>query len=677
LTSLGSVVIVIFMKLGSIVEYIDRQKIMCAVVLDVKDQRLRLLTENNREVNLSANRLLHKDKIRLDLGLGRDQMVDALKQVVQKRKELIKNIDIKDLWEVLNSEQNWIDLATMTEFCFPESPSGDHESAVMRALFNDRLYFKFNPNGFFPNTEKQVERLAAQREKEERKNKLIEAGAIWLKSVLNSSGSIDPSSFTDDTRQFIEILKSYYLFGKESKDYAIAKAMTTRAGIENADYIFNILVKLGIFDENENIELHRSEVPIDFTETVLANAEQIVHSNPMDSVAAGRKDLTHLPLMTIDGQGTLDFDDAISIEQKNDSFRLGIHIADVGHFISRTDPVDHEARSRGSSIYMPDQKIPMLPSVLAEGLCSLKAGELRPAISVMIHLSPMADIMDYEIFQSLIKVKHQLTYYDVNIYADENRNMHILRDIAEKFRQKRFDAGAVQITVPEISIWINDNGEVSYNKINRESPGRMMVTELMIMANWLMARYLKDRQMPAIFRSQPEPRERLYKNNAGTLFQNWMQRRLLSRFILSTKPEWHSGLGLDAYLTATSPIRKYSDLITQRQIRASLGVGKAYTAEQVEEIIQSLVLPMSTVARLQYTRHRYWLLKYLENHIGKKEEAIVLHKSRRNYQILLTEYMLECGLPISSGIELKPEDLIQVTIQRVSARKDVLQVAIG
>jgi exoribonuclease-2 len=590
---------------------------------------------------------------------------------------LIKNIDIKDLWEVLNSEQNWIDLATMTEFCFPDSPSGDHESAVIRALFNDRLYFKFNPDGFFPNSEKRVEQLAAQHKAKERKNRLIETGSTWLKSMLNSTESADLQMLPDEIRQSIDILKFYYLFQKDSKDNEIAKAITARAGIENPHDLFRVLVKLGIFDEDENIELIRFDVSADFTENVAAHAAQMVSSNFTGSVDGSRKDLTHLPLMTIDGQGTLDFDDAISIEEMGDSFRLGVHIVDVGHFIQKNDVVDQEARLRGSSIYMPDQKISMLPPVLAEGLCSLKAGELRPAISIMIQLSPMAEIVNYEIFQSLIKVEQQLTYYDVNVYADQDRNVHILRDIAEKFRKKRLDDGAIQITVPEISVWINENREVSINKINRESPGRMLVSELMIMANWLMAKYLKDRQMPAIFRTQPKPRERLYKNQEGTLFQNWMQRRLLSRFVLSTGPEWHSGLGLDAYVTATSPIRKYSDVVTQRQIRASLGLESAYTADQIDEIIQSLELPMSQVGRVQYTRHRYWLLKYLESQIGQKEEAIVLNRTRRNYQILLTQYMLECDLPISSGIELKPEDLIQITVQRVNARKDVLQVAIG
>jgi exoribonuclease-2 len=604
-------------------------------------------------------------------------MVDALKEIVHKRQELIKNIDIKELWEVLNSEQTWIDLATMTEFCFPESPSGDHESAVIRALFNDRLYFRFNPDGFFPNSERRVEQITAQRKAEERKKRLIETGSLWLKSILNSAESADLQMRSDEIQQLIDILKSYYLFQKDSKENEIARVMIARAGIENTHDIFQILAKLGIFDDDENIELLRCDVSPEFTENVAAHATQVVGSSSAASLDDSRKDLTRLPLMTIDGQGTLDFDDAISIEEMGDSFRLGVHIVDVGHFIQKNDLIDQEARLRGSSIYMPDQKISMLPPILAEGFCSLKAGELRPAISIMIDLSPMAEIVNYEIFQSLIKVEQQLTYYDVNTYADQDRNMCILRDIAEKFRKQRLDDGAVQITVPEISIWLNENREVSINKINRESAGRMLVSELMIMANWLMAKHLKDRQMPAIFRSQPKPRERLYKNQEGTLFQNWMQRRLLSRFILSTSPEWHSGLGLDAYLTATSPIRKYTDLVTQRQIRASLGLESAYTVDQIDEIIQALELPLSQVGRIQYARHRYWLLKYLEGRTGQKEEAIVLNRTRKSYQILLTQYMLECDLPISGRIELKPEDLIQVTVQRVSARKDVLQVAIG
>jgi exoribonuclease-2 len=295
----------------------------------------------------------------------------------------------------------------------------------------------------------------------------------------------------------------------------------------------------------------------------------------------------------------------------------------------------------------------------------------------MVNIGRSYEIIDYEIIPSLIKVKHQLTYYDVNMAADSNRDIIVLREIAETFRQKRMDAGAIQITLPDINIWVNGDNEVTVNRVNRESPGRMLVSELMIMANWLMAKFLAKHHAPAIYRSQAAPKERLYKGNEGTLFQNWMQRRLLSRFVLNHEPESHSGLGLSAYVTGTSPIRKYFDLVTQRQIRAFLGLETLSTPEEIDQIIQLLEQPMSHVIKMQYSRHRYWLFKYLEKRIGQKEEAIVLYKKRRNYQILITEYMIECDLPLSNGIDLKPEDLIQITIQHVNARKDILSVFMG
>jgi exoribonuclease II len=664
------------MESGSIVEYIDRQKILCAVVLEIKNQRLRLLTETNREVKLNTSRLLHADKVRLDLSMGRDRMVDALKKVANKRKALISHVDIKDLWEVLNTEQEWIDLATMTSFCFPVSPCGDHESAVIRAFFDDRLYFKFNLDRFFPHSAQQVQQLVAQREAEARKLRIIESGGAWLKRVLTPAAP--PADVSEaEVKEFLEILKSFYLFDKESKDYLLAKSMTAQAGLTDKDSLFPILVKLKVFDEDENIDLIRFEIPIEFSDEILKQANHLVNAFGGFFSGHGRKDLTSLPLMTIDGQSTLDFDDALSLEKAGEQYRLGIHIVDVGHFVRKGDNIDQTAMDRGSSIYMPDQKISMLPSNLSEGLCSLKVGEIRPAISTMVTLSPFLEIVDYEIFASLVKIQHQLTYHDVNLAVDQNQDTVILRGIAEKFRQRRFDGGAVQISVPEISVWLAEDRTITVSQINRESPGRLLVAEIMILANWLMAKLLSENQMPAIFRSQPEPRERLYKGDEGTLFQNWMQRRLLNRFILSPQPQKHSGLGLEAYVTATSPIRKYFDLVTQRQIRALLGLEHPYSAEEIDRIIQMLEQPMANVNRLQYGRHRYWLLKYLEKQIGQKQEAIVLVKRKKEYQILLSEYMLECEIPIQSGLELKPEDLIQVTIQRVSARKDLIQVAIG
>jgi len=660
------------MKTGNIVEYIDHQKIMCGVILEVKKQRLRILTENNREIKLSLSRLSHKCNTHLNLSMGKYKLVEALKKIAGKRNALINHIDIKELWEILNSEKKWIDLVTMTEFCFPDGPSYDHESAVVRAFFKNRSYFKFNHDRFFPYSEEQVEQIASQQKEAARKNRIIDEGAAWLKKVLN----MDKPYLPDDKKECVEILKSCYLFQKESPYYSLGKAIFKKVGIDNIELVFQLLVKLGVWDKNENIELYRFEIPTVFPDEVIKNATDLIGRYKDQADFKGRRDMTDLSAITIDGQSTLDFDDAITIEDKGDHYRLSVHIADVGHFIKKETIIDKEAFTRGSSIYMPDQKIPMFPSNIAENLCSLRKGELRPSISIIIKLSRSAEIINYEIVPSLVKVNRQLTYYDVNTIANEDHEIPILHDIAKKFREKRLKRSAIQISLPDINVWL-DNGKVNVTKINRESPGRMLVSEIMIMANWLMAKFLLKHDMPAIFRSQAEPRERLYRKEEGTLFQNWMQRKFLSRFILSPEVENHSGLGLDAYVTATSPIRKYFDLITQRQLRGILGLEEPYTKEEIESLIQRLEQPMSYVSKIQHSRHRYWLLKYLEGKIREEQEAIVLSKRKDDYQVLLTEYMIECDLPISSGINLKPQDLIHVTIQHVNARKDVISVFVS
>jgi exoribonuclease II len=663
------------MESGNIVEFIDSQKIMCAVVLEVKNHRLKVLTETNREVNLSSSRLSHKCKMHIDPSMSRIKLVDTLREISSRRKALIKDIDIKELWEVLCSEHEWIDLNTMTHFCFPQNPTDDHESAVVRAFFNNRMYFKFDYDRFFPNSEELVEQYDAKEKEAARIKKLIDEAGRWVRNAI--AGVSEANVLAGETREFAEILKAYYLFGKESSTYEIGRAILEKAGVDPSNGLFRLLVKLGVFGENENIELHRLAVPVSFPGVVSDKVKEIVSAPVLFASEDKRKDFTDLEVMTIDGQATLDFDDAISIEEKGDHFRLGVHIADVAHFVKKGDPVDREALSRGSSIYMPDLKIPMLPQTLAEDLCSLKAGDLRPCISIMANLKPSAEVIDYEIVPSLIRVRHQMTYYDANTSSDGSRGIALLCDLARKFRQKRIDSGAVHISLPDINIWLDESGGISVNRINRESPGRMMVSEIMIMANWLMAKYLAKNNVPGIFRSQPGPKDRLYRGEEGTLFQNYMQRRFLSRFMLGSKPERHSGLGLDCYVTATSPIRKYYDLVTQRQIRAIHGLDTPYMPEEVDNIIRLLDEPMSNVSGLQSKRSRYWLLKYLESKTGCKEEAIVLGKKKDCYQILISEYMIECELPSSSGIDLKPEDLIQVTIMHVNARKDVISVFMG
>ncbi len=670
------------MELGNVVEFIDRQKMVCAVILEIKKLRLRLLTEANCEVKLSADRLSHRCNRHLDLSLSREKLVAILREVSSRRKALIDHVDVKELWEVLNSEQEWIDLETMTEFCFPENPSADHESAVVRAFFNNRLYFKFNGSRFFPHSEEKVIQLDNQEKENARVERIVTDGSRWIKHLIHNETLPPIDLSAEEQKDIMEILKSVYLNQKESRYYALGKRILNGAGIGMEDSrLLQVFINFGAWDKDENLDLIRLGISADFPEDVKESAERLVkdayYSTAETTYGTKRINLTDLPLITIDGQATLDYDDALSIEKSNDHYRLGIHISDVGHFIKKDSPVDQEAVKRASSIYMPDRKIPMIPPGLAEGLCSLKAGELRPAITTFVQIGSYGNIVDVEVVPSLITVQRQLSYYDVNTVTEEDEEIRMLYDIAKQFRQKRLTQGALQITLPEISIWVDQDGNPVVSRINRESPGRMLVAELMIMANWLMAKFLADHQAPGIFRSQPEPRGRLFKNNEGSLYQNWAQRKLLNRFSLGHEADHHAGLGLEAYVTATSPIRKYFDLVTQRQIRAVLGLDKPYTKEEINHLIQTLGVTMGVVSRIQYNRNRYWLLKHLETLVGERTEAIVISKKRNAYSILLKDFMLECDIPLSGGIDLKPEDLVRVKIQQVNARNDIISVFIG
>jgi exoribonuclease-2 len=261
--------------------------------------------------------------------------------------------------------------------------------------------------------------------------------------------------------------------------------------------------------------------------------------------------------------------------------------------------------------------------------------------------------------------------------VDQDQELAAIYEVAKKCRQLRLNAGAIQLTLPEMNVWIDSNREISVTQINRESPSRVMVSECMILANWLAGRFFRNHGQSSIYRAQLEPRGRLIDEGSGTLYQNWMQRRLLSRVIIGLEPEPHAGLGLDVYVTLTSPLRKYVDLATQRQLRGLLGLETLHSDEELRFIIQAVEQPMSYITVLQRERLRYWILRHLERHVGQEEEALVLEKRRHRYIVLVTKYMIECSLPLNCGADLKPQDTILVKLDRISARSDTIGVSLA
>ena len=653
------------MKIGSIVEYIDQQKIISAVILSEKKGKLRLLNENSREVNFSEKRLSHVSQTCLDTEVSKVALVNRLKQVTENRKRLSEAIDIKDLWDILHDDPQEIDLPAMTLFCFDPPLTPDHEAAVIRAFFNDRLYFKFHRDIFLPHTQAQVEGKKRQIREAQKREEIISRGAGWLLRLQKEDAPDQPDP------EVVDVIRNYYLFGNDSRTSAMAKQMLKKAGMSLGDQIFSLFVKAGIWDVDENIDLLALQIPTRFSSEVLKTAEHLSRITTQVFDDPKRRDLTALPLITIDGQSTQDYDDAISLETTENGYRLGIHIIDVGAYIRDSDPIDMAARYRGLSIYMPDDKLPMIPQSLSEDLCSLKEGETRPAISTMVHVNRFFEVMDYEIVPSIIRVHQQMSYSEANLLNGKGDPITSLYKMATLLREKRLKAGAIQITLPEVNVWLDESRQIRYAKVDRENPARMLVSEMMILANSLMAEFLANNGMPAVFRSQAQPKQRIFKGIETQLMPNFMQRKHLNRAVISTHPEPHAGLGVKAYVTATSPIRRYHDLLTQRQIKAVLGLGKPYSRHSLEEILQAIAVPVANTGRVQGARKRYWLIKYLEGMRGANFEGLVLDCHRGFYNILIKEFMLEARLP-ASGIKLKHGDVIQVTIQHADARRNQL-----
>jgi exoribonuclease-2 len=658
---------------GTIVEFVDRKEMVCAVVVGQKGSKVRLLTENNREVSFSEKRLVHIGGSCLDLSKGRSALTEELQIIAHKRKQLHHQIDVEELWDILHTERTWIDLGTMAELCFEGEINSDRTSAIVRAMLEDRLYFKFDSYRFFPNSPERVAQIASQAAEEARKALAIQEGSEWIRKAMEQKHTEVPP----DKESIIEIVKSFFLFGKDSPHFKVAKEILSRTGIDPGHDLFDFLVQLGVWDKDENLNLHRFGITTSFPPAASEESSKLVEMTSSVLSQSDRKDLTDLDTITIDGQGTLDFDDAISIEPIDSGYRLWIHITDVGHLVKKGGALDEEALGRASSIYMPDARIPMLPPLLTEDIGSLKKEKKRPAISIMADLDAQASVTDFQIIPSVIRVSRQLTYYHANQLVEDDENLSLIHELAQKLRNFRLNNDALQLTLPEMNIWTDQEGEITVAQINRESPSRLMVSECMILANWLSARFLRDHNQLAVFRSQLPPRERLIGQDGGALFQNWMQRRFLSRVILGLEPERHAGLGLDAYVTTTSPLRKYLDLVTQRQLRVLLGLEESYSEQELTFIIQAVRETLSYINILQQERARYWTLRYIERLIGEPLEALVLEKRRKKCIILLTRYMLEASLPINACDALEPEDLVTVSIDQVDARSDTLTLSIA
>ena len=347
--------------------------------------------------------------------------------------------------------------------------------------------------------------------------------------------------------------------------------------------------------------IRKYHLPTEFPRDVLDQVKGIpetIDARQFD----GREDLRGEFIVTIDPDDARDFDDAIHVEKIPSGWRLGVHIADVAAYVEPASPLDREARRRGNSVYLPDRVIPMLPERLSNGVCSLNPGVDRFTHSVFIHFDKHGTAKSARFVHSIIRSAHRLTYKQAYAIltatpSDQlSERLHLAWELAALLRQKRFEHGALDLDFPEVKVWVDKEGHpVKLERVENDK-SHQLIEEFMLAANEAVARELKKRAIPTIYRihENPDPdklaeyREFVLSFNykAGDLTHRAELKRLLAstrgkpeeqalkvallkslkRARYSPQPLGHYGLAKTNYLHFTSPIRRYADLVVHRAL---------------------------------------------------------------------------------------------------------------
>jgi len=339
----------------------------------------------------------------------------------------------------------------------------------------------------------------------------------------------------------------------------------------------------------------------EFPKDVLDQAERIpekIDSRQLE----GREDLRKEFIVTIDPDDARDFDDAVQVEKTNSGWRLGVHIADVAAYVEPGSALDREARRRGNSVYLPDRVIPMLPERLSNGVCSLKPGVDRLTHSVFLHFDKNGVAKSARFTHSVIRSAHRFTYKQAYAILKSPRRdqlderLHLSWELAALLRRKRFEHGGLDLDFPEVKVWVDKQGHpVKLERVENDE-SHQLIEEFMLAANEAVARELKKRAVPTVYRvhENPDP-EKLAEYRELVLSFNYkvgdlthrgeLQRLLeliggkpeeqalkiallksLKRARYSAQPLGHYGLAKANYLHFTSPIRRYADLVVHRAL---------------------------------------------------------------------------------------------------------------
>ena len=415
------------------------------------------------------------------------------------------------------------------------------------------------------------------------------------------------------------------------------------------------------------------DLPVEFPEKVMKQAER-VPEEVSDADMAGRKDLREWVMVTIDGEDAKDLDDAVSLTRTEDgkNWILGVHIADVANYVQERSALDREALHRGTSVYLADRVIPMLPHRLSNGICSLNAGVDRLAMSCIMTVDAKGDVIDHEICESVIRVNERMSYTSVKKILEDHDEEETTRyiDLVPMFeemeqlagilRNRRHQRGSIDFDFPESKIMLDEEGHPMEIRSYDRNVATKIIEDFMLLANETVAEEYYWREIPFVYRVHETPDEDKIKklailiNNFGyslhisdevrpgqiqkllAKIQGTPQETMISRLALRSmkqarytpENDGHFGLAARYYTHFTSPIRRYPDLQIHRIIKDDLrGRMNEKKMEHYQTILPEVTRQASETERRAEEAERETIrlkkAEYMESHIGEVFEGVI------------------------------------------------------
>lgn len=416
------------------------------------------------------------------------------------------------------------------------------------------------------------------------------------------------------------------------------------------------------------------DLPMEFPEKVLGQAQRL-NRDVSQADMEGRRDLRGIRMVTIDGEDAKDLDDAVHVTKEGENYHLGVHIADVTNYVQGNSALDREALKRGTSVYLVDRVIPMLPHALSNGICSLNQGADRLALSCLMTISPEGKVINYEIVESVIHVDRRMTYTAVKkILEDEDEEtireygelvpmFRLMRELSHILRQRRKKRGSIDFDFPESKILLDERGVPVAIKPYERNTATRIIEDFMLLANETVAQHFYWLDLPFVYRTHesPDP-EKILK--LGTFINNFgyhIKRKtgdseihpkeiqkllgriegtdeeaLIARLTLRSMKQakytvnctGHFGLACDYYCHFTSPIRRYPDLQIHRIIKDQLrGRMSGEKAARYREILPEVAKHSSEMERradeAERETEKQKKVQYMEERIGNIYEGVI------------------------------------------------------